>query len=82
VPVEVITRGERRRAWAPDQKREIVMESLGPELTLTEVARKHGIGSKREPTPTFRRGPQLTRFAALVGGVGADVGERGVIRGA
>jgi len=45
VPVEVITRGERRRAWTPDQKREIVVESLGPELTPTEVARKHGIGT-------------------------------------
>jgi len=45
VPIEVITRGERRRAWTPDQKREIVMESLRPELTPTEVARKHGIGT-------------------------------------
>ena len=41
--VEVITRGERRRAWTPEQKREIVAESLGPDLTPTEVARKYGI---------------------------------------
>jgi transposase len=41
--VEVITRGERRRAWTLEQKREIVTESLGPELTATEVARKYGI---------------------------------------
>lgn len=41
--VEVITRGERRRAWTLDQKREIVAESLGPELSATEVARKYGI---------------------------------------
>ena len=41
--VEVITRGERRRAWTAEQKREIVAESLGPELTATEVARKYGI---------------------------------------
>ena len=41
--VEVITRGERRRAWTLDQKREIVAESLGPELSAIEVARKHGI---------------------------------------
>jgi len=45
VPIEVITRGERRRAWTPEQKREIVVESLGPALTPTEVARKHGIGT-------------------------------------
>jgi transposase len=43
--VEVITRGERRRAWSAAQKREIVAESLSGELTPTEVARKHGIGS-------------------------------------
>src|SRR3954452_20210597 len=43
--VEVITRGERRRVWSPEQKREIVAESLGPELTPTEVTCKHGISS-------------------------------------
>lgn len=43
--LEIITRGERRRSWTPDQKREIVAESLGPELTPTEVARKHAISS-------------------------------------
>src|SRR5690242_21883672 len=41
--VELITRGERRRVWTPEQKREIVMESLGPALTPTEVARKYAI---------------------------------------
>ena len=44
-PIEVITRGERRRVWTTEQKREIVAESLGPELTPTEVARKHAISS-------------------------------------
>src|ERR1700758_2639204 len=43
--VEIITRGERRRSWTLEQKREIVTESLGPELTPTEVARKHAISS-------------------------------------
>src|SRR6201992_1288112 len=43
--VEVITRGERRRVWTLEQKREIVSESLGSTLTPTEVARKHGISS-------------------------------------
>lgn len=43
--IEVMTRGERRRRWTPEQKREIVAESLGPDLTPTEVARKYGIGS-------------------------------------
>jgi transposase len=36
---------ERRRSWTLEQKREIVAESLGSELTLAEVARKHGIST-------------------------------------
>jgi transposase len=44
-PVELITRGERRRVWTEEQKREIVAESLGPALTPTEVARKYGIST-------------------------------------
>jgi transposase len=43
--VEIITRGERRRRWTAEQKREIVTESYGADLTPTEVARKHGISS-------------------------------------
>jgi transposase len=43
--IEVITRGERRRTWTPEQKREIVAESLGPDLAPTEVARKYAISS-------------------------------------
>jgi transposase len=43
--VEIITRGERRRRWTVEQKRDIVAESYGPDLTPTEVARKHGISS-------------------------------------
>jgi transposase len=43
--VEIITRGERRRSWTLEQKREIVAESLGPELRPGEVARKHAIGT-------------------------------------
>ena len=43
--VEVITGKERRRTWTLEQKREIVAESLGPELTPTEVARKYSISS-------------------------------------
>ena len=41
---EVLTR-ERRRTWTLEQKRAIVAESLGPELTPTDVARKYAISS-------------------------------------
>lgn len=43
--VEIITRTERRRRWTPEQKREIVAESYAPEVTPTEVARKHEIST-------------------------------------
>jgi transposase-like protein len=38
---EILLRGERRRSWTADQKSQMVAESLGAELTPTEVARKH-----------------------------------------
>ena len=43
--VEVLSHPERRRSWTVEQKREIVAESLGSELTPAEVARKHGIST-------------------------------------
>ena len=43
--IEIITHNDRRRVWTLERKREIVAESLGPDLTPTEVARKHGISS-------------------------------------
>jgi transposase len=43
--VEVITRAEPRRSWTIEQKRRIVAESLGPDLTPTEVAHKYCISS-------------------------------------
>src|SRR4030088_1400125 len=43
--VEILPLTERRRSWRLEQKRAIVSESLGPELTPTEVARKHGLST-------------------------------------
>jgi transposase len=43
--VEVITRGERRRRWSAEQKREIVAASLQPEARPADVARAHGINT-------------------------------------
>jgi transposase len=43
--VAILPGAERRRSWTLEQKREIVSESLGPDLTPTEVARKHGIST-------------------------------------
>lgn len=44
-PIEVITRGERRRVWTDAQKHEIVLESLEPGGSPIAVARRHGIGT-------------------------------------
>jgi transposase len=40
---EVITSVQRRRRWAPAQKKAMVMETYEPGMTLSYVARKHGI---------------------------------------
>ena len=41
----MITRGERRRVWSVDQKREIAVASLEPGVSPITVARRHGISS-------------------------------------
>ncbi len=41
--VEAFPRTEGRRSWTAEQKLAIVGESLGPDLTLAEVARKHRV---------------------------------------
>ena len=43
--IEVITRGERRRRWSVEQKREIAAESLEPNISPITVARRYGISS-------------------------------------
>jgi transposase len=43
--IEVITRGERRRRWSVEQKREIATESLEPGMSPITVARRYGISS-------------------------------------
>ena len=44
-PGEVLGPADRRRSWTVEQKREIVCESLGPDLTPTEVARKYRVST-------------------------------------
>jgi transposase len=43
--IEVITRGERRRRWSVEQKREIAAESLEPGRSPITVARRYGLSS-------------------------------------
>lgn len=43
--MEVVTRGERRRRWSPEQKLRIVAEAMQPGVVAKEVARREGIGT-------------------------------------
>ena len=43
--VEFITRGDRRRVWAVEQKRAIALESMDLEGAPSDVARRYGISS-------------------------------------
>jgi len=43
--IEVITRGERRRSWSVEQKREIAAESLQPGISPITVARRYGVNT-------------------------------------
>jgi transposase len=43
--IELIARGERRRRWSVEQKREIAAESLEPGISPITVARRYGISS-------------------------------------
>ena len=61
--VEVLPHAERRRFWTAEQKLAIVGESLGAELTPTEVARKHRIST----------GQIYTWRQQLLGGEGSSV---------
>ena len=45
VRVEVLPHADRRRSWTAEQKLAIVGESLGADMTPTEVARKHRIST-------------------------------------
>lgn len=43
--VEFITRGDRRRVWAVEQKRATALESMDPDAAPSDVARRYGISS-------------------------------------
>ena len=45
LPIELITRGERRRRWTVEQKQTIAAQRRAPGASATEVARQHGIGT-------------------------------------
>jgi transposase len=43
--IEVISGIERRRRWSLEQKQAIVAESLAGQMSMSALARKHGVGT-------------------------------------
>jgi len=80
--IEVITGGERRRRWSIEEKREIVAESLGPDVRPSEIIRKHGITSGQlyawRQQLTRRVAEPLARVSANFARVEAATGEKAV----
>jgi transposase len=80
--IEVITRGERRRRWSIEEKREIVAESLGPGIRPSEVIHKYGITSGQlyawRQQLTRRVDGQSARPPASFARVDVATGERAV----
>jgi len=60
-PIEVITSVQRRRRWAPEEKRAILEEGVQPGNSLSAVARKYGVN----PNQLFHW-RKLMREGALV----------------
>src|SRR3954471_21349221 len=67
--IEVITRGERRRRWSIEEKREIVAASLQPGVKPSEIRKRQGITSGQlNAWPrqlTRRSGGEVARFARV-----------------
>src|ERR1700761_3780304 len=80
--IEVITRGERRRRWSIEEKREIVAESLGAGVRPSEIIHKHGITSGQlyawRQQLTRRVAEPLARVSANFACVEAATGEGAV----
>src|SRR4051795_8478533 len=67
--IEVMTRGERRRRWAIEEKREVVAASLPPGVKPSEIIQRHGITSGQlyawRQQLTRRIGGEVARFARV-----------------
>ncbi|MEL7445463.1 MAG: transposase, partial [Pseudomonadota bacterium] len=56
---EILVGPERRRRWSDGEKIAILIEAADPEMTVAEVARRHGITRQHidQPTLTHIRSP-------------------------
>lgn len=58
--LELFTGSGRRRTWSPDEKAAIIAESEAPDISISAVARRHGLSTSQ--LFTWRR---LARRAAM-----------------
>lgn len=77
--LEIFTGAGGRRQWAPEVKAQIVAESYGPGVTVSGVARRHGLTVQQ--LFTWRRSAQRSRkvpsgFVPVVVGPAPTVGAR------
>lgn len=72
--VEIVTRGERRRSYAPEMKARLLLETAGPGARVLEVAQRHGISPsllhrwrrEAEGRPERRMARQASSFVPLL----------------
>jgi transposase len=76
----VITRGERRRRWSIEEKREIVAVSLEPGVRPGEILQRHGITSGQlyawRQQLARRIGGKLAQSAPSFASVAVETGQR------
>ena len=67
--VEVISSVQRRRRWSTEEKAAIVQETDAPGMSVSRVARRHGIA----PNQLFRWRRRYAEGALSAGGAGEEV---------
>jgi transposase len=86
--VEIVTRGERRRRYSPEEKARLLAEAAEPGARVLEVARRHGICASllhrwrrqaegRPVRRTARRAAQPASFVPLLLEAGSPVSSPG-----
>ena len=63
--IELITGGRRRREWSDEEKARILTESAEPGVSISEVARRHGVN--RGLLTAWRRQAGLTKRRCRAG---------------
>jgi transposase len=83
--VEIVTRSERRRSYAPEKKARLVAETMEPGARVLEVAQRHGVSPsllhrwrrQAEGRPARKAARRVAGFVPLlVGSLGEEATSR------